>query len=652
MFAQPAVAILHTLYGIYHLSRSPTGKPLGPQASYMLFASTFDLGLIPFYIFAAYIAYMEFTYGAYHWGTLLGNANEIPHTIANVTFLLSIINGALHAISFGISMFLAIVFRRITRLPPDLNPLEDNLTARPHKRTKSELAEKHHSHSTLDSGIGMDDPLMGTPRTIPFTMHARGDSYGDGPERLAPAPFPAYNENRQSQGPFVHPDQLPYGDLPPRIGEMPFEKARQQRNSIPRKPVQTSAQNTDDALRPTPPTHLDVPNQQLSPAHAPDRSESVSPMSDNWIAYPSRSPSPLENILKDNTPAENAARRDTSSIYSRSNTTASTNSAAKDWNTSSQRYGWDVGETITEDVRGEYESLAMHEFYGNDDDVQDYPQQNGLYDNTEQDLGDHPINIYHDHNEHNDDLDDLDDDDQELSASHPLNPLGLNPPTPQPSHGEHHEDNNNTSNPTTTTPSRHALTDIPNLSPNPRFESLPAGDSPTKRKTSRYYGELESNPSISIRRDTSNKGKPSRKQSKLTKTKSQKKKANSYGALRQDDHHSDNENYNDNDDLESEGFPSVDMNFGENDRKGRVVSNSGADIVSPRRSNPGVGTALSSYGSYIAGLGVGLGRRRDVSGKMAEEGRGGSIVNAGRPGTEPESKTPIRAAGWARFAGL
>lgn len=318
--------------------------------------------------------------------------------------------------------------------------------------------------------------------------------------------------------------------------------------------------------------------------------------------------------------------------------------------TSAQRYGWDVGETITEDVRGEYESIAMHEFYGNDDEMLDYPQQNEPYDKREQDLGDQAIEIYTDQN----DLDDIDDDndndnDNDLSASHPLNPLGMNPLTPQISQNDLP---NGTTHPPAT--GRLALADIPNLSPSPNLRpesppaADPAGDSPMK-KTGRSYGDLKRNPSVPKHRNISGQAKPSSKKSKQAKQ-NRSKKMSSYGALRQDDQGSDDENENDLDN-ENDLAPTD-----ENDRKGRVVSNSGADVMNPRRSNVGTNSnsnaGLSSYGSYIAGLGVGFGRRRDVSGKMAEEGRSGTMVNAGRPGTEPEHKTAIRAAGWARFAGL
>lgn len=629
------MAILHILYGIYHLSRSPIGKPPATQANYNVFASTFDLGLVPFYVFGAYISYIEYANVAYNWGTLLGNTNGIPHLIANINFILSVASGALHAVSFGISMFLAIVFRRITRLPPDMNPLEDNLTARPHKRTKSEIAEKHLSQSTVDSGIGMDDPLIGSPRIMPFSMHNRHPSSGDGLNGFI-------YENQMPLGPFVHPEQLPYADPTPK--PLQFQpRPQQQGNVIPRKPVQSSQVPTQDvdnlSNRPTPFMHLNVPNQGPYQASISDRSRTVSPMSDNWIAYPSRSPSPLDNLQNpqtENAKSENVARRDISSMYSRSNTTASTDSGPN-WVSSAQRYGWNIDEAIREDARGEYESLAMHEHYGNDDEyLGDCPQQYGLYDDTERDVGDEPINIYLDDRLSDDD--DLKDENEE-PATQLLNPLALNPPTPLASRSNLHEE-------TTSKPldDRHALTDVPNLSPPPNLRSdSPPGDSPEK-KTGRYYGELESNPSISIRgdRDVSEQSAPLRKKSKLQKKNSKSRKMKTYNTLRQDEHASD-------EDIDNEASPAIPKDTNENDRRGRVVSNSGADICN----NAGPASAsLASYGNYIAGLGIGVGRRRDVSGKMAEEGRSGTMVNAGRPGTEPEHKKPIRAAGWARFAGL
>ena len=210
----------------------------------------------------------------------------------------------------------------------------------------------------------------------------------------------------------------------------------------------------------------------------------------------------------------------------------------------------------------------MHEHYGNDDGyLDDYPQQNGLYDDTERDVGDDPINIYLD-DRLSDDDDLKDKNDQPRSC---LIPLALNPPTPLASHSNLHED-------TTSKPlnGRHALTDIPNLPPSPNLRSdFPPGDSP-KKKTGRYYGELESNPSISIRgdRNVSEQSVPLRKKSKLQKKNSKSREMKSYNTLRQDEHASD-------EDIDNEASPAIPKDKNEKDRRGRVVSNIMQDLLRP-----------------------------------------------------------------------
>lgn len=93
-------------------------------------------------------------------------------------------DGALHLVSLTLSLWLAIMFRRIHNMPPDMNPLESHLTARPHKRNKSSItmsstytaSEKRLSTPLEDyrrSGAGYED-LTRNPR-VPF-MHTRQGS--------------------------------------------------------------------------------------------------------------------------------------------------------------------------------------------------------------------------------------------------------------------------------------------------------------------------------------------------------------------------------------------------------------------------------------------------------------------------------------------
>jgi hypothetical protein len=175
----PGVGLLHTLYAVYHLCRSATGRTAASSASYMLFAAMIDAGLLPFLAFSAFMAHNEYTSGTYGWDTLFG----IPLTtwyIVYSTFLLCVIEGGLLLISLILGIYLAIIFRQIAKLPPDMNPLEPNLTARPHKRNKSELtaSDKHMSQTSLVSNNRMSrtaDPLIPAGRRVPF-MHTRTDS--------------------------------------------------------------------------------------------------------------------------------------------------------------------------------------------------------------------------------------------------------------------------------------------------------------------------------------------------------------------------------------------------------------------------------------------------------------------------------------------
>ena len=148
----------------------------------MIFAAIVDTGLIPFCVFTALMARTEYTEKADiagRWQTLFGT-DVASYNIFYTTFLLSVVNGGLHACSLIISIYLTVLFRKISKLPPDMNPLEDNLTSRAHKRNKSSIIDNRTSQATTatpnskrDSGVA--DPLMSPTREVPF-MHTREPS--------------------------------------------------------------------------------------------------------------------------------------------------------------------------------------------------------------------------------------------------------------------------------------------------------------------------------------------------------------------------------------------------------------------------------------------------------------------------------------------
>jgi len=164
----------------------------------MIFAAIVDTGLVPFFVVMALMArteYIEPSDTRGRWQTLFGT-DITNYKIFYTTFLLSVVEGSLHLISLVISIYLTIIFRKISRLPPDAKPLEDNLTSRAHKRNKSSIVDNRNSQATTANGkrdSGAEDPLMSTTRNVPF-MHTRTESTPD--LNNAPRPYFSPRESR------------------------------------------------------------------------------------------------------------------------------------------------------------------------------------------------------------------------------------------------------------------------------------------------------------------------------------------------------------------------------------------------------------------------------------------------------------------------
>lgn len=153
--AAPVVAFCHMVYATYFMSHSPNSRPPMSCASYHIFSAILDTGLVPFFIFTAYLSWIDSSTNAYGWGTIV-NDNVVDYNVILSLFAFSVATGVFCGVSVILDVYLATIFRQIMQVPPDMNPLDekvDNLTARPrHKRNKSELLhEKHLSDSTLMS---------------------------------------------------------------------------------------------------------------------------------------------------------------------------------------------------------------------------------------------------------------------------------------------------------------------------------------------------------------------------------------------------------------------------------------------------------------------------------------------------------------------
>ncbi|OKL62040.1 hypothetical protein UA08_02936 [Talaromyces atroroseus] len=587
----PCVAILHTIYAIYHLARNAASRPPGTSTSYHLFASCMDAGLVPFYAFTSYIAYREVQGNTYGWNTLFKDAT-IQAYIVKVLFYATAVCAGLHLISFVISIYLAVVFRQITKLPPDMNPLEDNLTARPSRRskrsTKSDMTEKkHRSTSTLDSAYysvrsHMDDAPVDIPEPIPF-MHTRQQSSNSviDPKRASRT---SLNSHRQ-----------------PRIDNAPGSPRSPKQATSPSTPTATrTAQATpprprsilEDApvLHPTPGNNVSANIRWSSPV--------PSEGSGNWVVYDSRPSSPAVDEDEDNDNMKHPSRSKNESAFPIFN-------GVSDWLGPVPRYGRVESGTPQKEARGQYAALETNPHIHLDEVFINK-------DSLEEDITEY-LN----------------------RALDPLNPLRMNPPTPQPK-----EKSDNTTTAVGRKPSirRVALGDIPNVSADRSNDTAAINNvdspSPTKESKLRTFGSLRLWPS---------------KPNKTT-----------YESVQEEEEEAmSSDNESDNDDNEPQELATPKRRTASKatlndqtdaDRKGRVVSNSGIDL------GTAFNTGLSSkqYGDYISGLGVG--RRRDVSGKVAEEGRGGIVETTAEvvdtPRTPEKKKATTRAAGWARFAGL
>ncbi|EFQ99228.1 hypothetical protein MGYG_02242 [Nannizzia gypsea CBS 118893] len=571
----PAVSTVSTIYAIFHLCRSATSRTPGSTASYMLFAAVLDAGLIPFYVFTALISRTEYESKSYGWNTLFGtdDANE---KIIYAAVLIATIVGGLHVASLIVDIYLAVVFRKITKLPPDMNPLEDTLTARPHMRIRSEIAEKHLSQSTIGSSeTNPYNTILPATRTVPFA-HTRADSgvtiTGNQPQKQGDDRSSYYSAKsyRHSRS------------------DLPSQQVRQyEESSRPKTPISRTtvrgrgngSSRPQSAVFHTPPSTAQ--SQALSVDYQNRGPSGVSSMGDNnWEAYPSNPPSPELNaqgvspfrdpedaIWDDNFDGDDDLMQRSGTVLRHRGAYA----AVDDDDDDEDEAILDPNES---DIMFGYQQSQGERYYS-----KDKPEQ---------------LN-------HNSGLE--------------VNPLSMNPPTPRPLEPE--EDSKEA---VRSDVRREVLSNLPNPSATP--------SKATPGSKSRSYGELAKNtPSPGSNKKLSSRWR--RKSGRVS----------AYESLQGEADDADG-NY------ESTGR-------GETDRKGRVVSNTGIDL------GPDLGSGSPGYGNYLAGLGVG--RRREVSGKVAEEGRGGALVQDESESSpskskgshhQPSKSKEIKAAGWARWKGL
>ncbi|KAF2760500.1 hypothetical protein EJ05DRAFT_536600 [Pseudovirgaria hyperparasitica] len=181
----PGADIAVTTYAVYHLFRPAKGRTPASSASYHFFALVLDAGFVPFYVFTALMSNnnrVKDVGADGRWRTYF-SSDEATMKVLTATWLTAISVAGLHLVSFFLDVWLVIIFRRISDLPPDMNPLEDNLTSRrstKHKYKSSDasdmtLNEKRASASTMSVSMEgstresqLYDPLVSETRPVSF----------------------------------------------------------------------------------------------------------------------------------------------------------------------------------------------------------------------------------------------------------------------------------------------------------------------------------------------------------------------------------------------------------------------------------------------------------------------------------------------------
>lgn len=288
----------------------------------MLFASVLDVGLVPFYVLTGLMARTQFQEPAGtagRWQTLFSNDDATDKIILS-TYLTGLVNGGIHFVSLILSIYLAVIFRQISRLPPDMNPLEDNLTSR-HKRNKSSITENRISQATTmtaNSKRGSRDVKSESSqfRSVPF-MQTRNDSHANITDIPSPKfsprvsrtdiPTTSYEHlaslrSSRTDIPTTCYEQLPF-DRSSRINlnEQASSKSNLHRNSrtlFPNLTIPNQSPSKDDSQHKMQEQGLHRSPTKASSVYSSESKSTIRPGSSitnsNWVAHPSpsRSPSP------------------------------------------------------------------------------------------------------------------------------------------------------------------------------------------------------------------------------------------------------------------------------------------------------------------------------------------------------------------------
>lgn len=241
---QAGVCMLHAIYGTYHLFRPAGDRTPGSSGAYHTFAAAADVTIIPLYAYGA----LASSRNSEDWSTLLSDTDLAKEYFVPATYYALIGAGSCHVFSLLISIYLALMFRRIHRMPPDMNPLETHYTTRAHKRNKSSVA----TFSTYSDGV---EKRLSTP----LSEHRRSG-----------APYENISLSRPPSIPFMHTRQGSETSLHSRTGSQTSLHSRSSRVDLPTRQYQIAPANTAPPTPPIPPPSSWRKSYVEVPKHDPE----------------------------------------------------------------------------------------------------------------------------------------------------------------------------------------------------------------------------------------------------------------------------------------------------------------------------------------------------------------------------------------------
>jgi hypothetical protein len=132
-----------------------------------------DAGFIPFYVFTIILSRRNSDMEAGEvgrWRTMFPTDEE-TNKVLTTTWLTAVAVAGLHLLSLFLDLYLLVVFRKISKLPPDMNPLEDNLTS----RRKTKHKHKNSSMSALTPLTGDNEKRFSKQSTVASERFSQND---------------------------------------------------------------------------------------------------------------------------------------------------------------------------------------------------------------------------------------------------------------------------------------------------------------------------------------------------------------------------------------------------------------------------------------------------------------------------------------------